>query len=195
MSMKGTHTTSSYIEWDEAVNLIHRLFRDGNYTMSMFIGLGIFTGLRVSDLKQITWGMVLQNKEFTLEEIKTGKIREVRINPDFQKHAQKCYEALGINDMDAICLTSQVGTIYSTQRLNVILKDIKDKYNIKCSSLSCHSLRKTFGRKVFLNAGESADIALVKLSSLFNHANLQITKRYLGISRDEMLQTYELLEF
>lgn len=38
-------------------------------------------------------------------------------------------------------------------------------------------------------------MALVMLSELFNHSNIAITKRYLGIRKDEIMGCYGLLEF
>ncbi len=38
-------------------------------------------------------------------------------------------------------------------------------------------------------------MALVMLSELFNHSNIAITKRYLGIRKDEILRCYDLLDF
>ena len=56
-------------------------------------------------------------------------------------------------------------------------------------------MRKTFGRKVFESAGENANIALMRLSELFNHSNVSITKIYLGLREQELLETYDLLDF
>ena len=56
-------------------------------------------------------------------------------------------------------------------------------------------MRKTFGRKVFESSGENAIIALVRLSELFNHSNISVTKIYLGIREKELLETYDLLDF
>ena len=39
---------------------------------------------------------------------------------------------------------SQKGTVFTIQRINVILKEIKKKYRLKIKNFSCHSLRKTF---------------------------------------------------
>lgn len=195
MSQKNSNTTADPIQWEEAVNLIHRLYRDGNYVMSMFIGIGIFTGLRVSDIKRITWAMLLDNDQFEIIEQKTGKRREIRVNKGFQKHVQDCYNALGITNRNAICLVSHKGCTYSTKRLNVLLKEIRDKYKVKCIHISCHSLRKTYGRKVYMSSGENASIAIATLASLFNHSSVNITMKYLGIQREELLSTYDLLTF
>lgn len=194
MGLKNSHTTADFLQWDTAMSLIRKLFRDGDYRMSLFIGCGCFTGLRVSDLRRLRWSMLMEDK-FIIIEQKTGKRREIKINPDFQGHIRKCYKALNIQDMEEHCFLSQKKGVYSTQRLNVKLKNIKTKYNLKIDNFSCHSLRKTFGRRIFEQSGSNAEIALVKLSELFNHSNVAITRIYLGIRRDEILHCYDMLDF
>lgn len=56
-------------------------------------------------------------------------------------------------------------------------------------------MRNTFGRKVYESANENANIALTRLSESFNHSNVSINKIYLGIRQDELLETYDLLDF
>ena len=41
----------------------------------------------------------------------------------------------------------------------------------------------------------NAELALVKLKELFNHSNVAITKRYLSLRQEEILQTYDCLSF
>ena len=77
----------------------------------------------------------------------------------------------------------------------MLFKETKKKYNLKIEHFSTHSMRKTFGRKVYESSGEQANIALMKLSELFNHSNVSITKIYLGIREKELLETYDLLDF
>ena len=196
MSLKGSSTRADYIEWDTAVNLVHKLYRDGNYRMSLLIGCGIFFGLRISDLLQLSWDMLLDGDSFTLTEQKTGKRRTIRINRDFQKHIRACHKAIRVTDNTSKCFINATGQTLSIQRVNVLLKQIKAKYGLKSvRNISSHSLRKTFGRKVFESAGENANMALVRLSELFNHSNVAITKIYLGIRQEELLETYDLLDF
>lgn len=195
MSVRNSHTTADYLEWNVMLNLIRKLYRDGDYRMSLFVGCGCFFGLRVSDLRKLTWGMLLNEDKFILNEQKTGKRRTIKINSDFQKHIQQCYNTLEISDIDEACFLSRKNMVMSTQRINVRLKEIKKKYNIKIDNFSCHSLRKAFGRKVFESSGENAQMALVKLSELFNHSSVAITKIYLGLREKELLETYDLLDF
>lgn len=195
MSLKGSHTTADYMEWNTMLNLIRKLYRDGDVLMSLFIGCGCFFGLRVSDLRKLTWSMLLDEDRFTLIEQKTGKRRVVKVNSEFRSHILQCKEALKIYNMKSQCFLSRLGTVITTQRINRRLKEIKTKYNLKVENFSCHSLRKTFGRKVFEASGENAQMALVKLSELFNHSSVAITKIYLGIHEKELLETYDLLDF
>ena len=195
MSVLNSHTTADYLEWNVMLNLIRKLYREGDYRMSLFIGCGCFFGIRVSDLRKLTWSMLLQDDKFIINEQKTGKRRIVKINADFQKHIKQCYEALEIQDMDESCFLSRKNMVMTTQRINVRLKEIKKRYNVKVDNFSCHSLRKAFGRKVFESSGENAQMVLVKLSELFNHSSVQITKIYLGLREKELLETYDLLDF
>lgn len=195
MSLKHTITTADYLEWNTMLNLVRRLYKDGDYRMSLLIGSGSFFGLRISDLLSLSWDMLLDNDQFVIREKKTGKSRAIRINSDFQKHIVDCYNALRISDKTEPCFLSQKKVVYSIQRINVMLKKIKAKYNIKIEHFSTHSFRKTFGRKVVENAGENSEMALIKLSELFNHSSPQITRRYLGLRIDELMEVYSSLSF
>ena len=196
MSIKNSNTTSDYIEWDAAVNLVHRLFRDGDFRMSLLVGCGIFFGLRISDTLRLTWSMLLEGNSFEIIEKKTQKRREVRINANFQKHIKDCFSALEIKDQSEYCFISRKKRVFSIQRINVLLKDIKKRYNLKSvKNISSHSLRKTFGRHIYERADTNGEMALVMLSELFNHSNIIVTKRYLGLRKEEILGCYDLLEF
>ena len=195
MSLKYSITTADYLVWSDAMNLIRKLAKDGNYKISLLIAIGCFTGLRISDILALRWHQILQTEEFTIIEKKTGKKRVLRLNPQLQKHIQECYEHLQPIGEKSPILVSQKGTIFSVQRINVILKEIKKKYRLKVKNFSCHSLRKTFGRQVYNMNSENSELALVKLMELFNHSSIAITKRYLGLRQEEILETYDVLSF
>ena len=195
MGMKYSTTTADYMEWETAMNLIRKLAKDENYKMSLLIAIGCFTGLRISDILSLRWNQILNTDEFSIIEKKTGKKRIIRLNPQLQEHIQECYEHIKPIGEKAPILVSQKGTVFSIQRINVILKEIKKKYRLKIKNFSCHSLRKTFGRQVYNMNGENSELALVKLMELFNHSSVAITKRYLGLRQEEILQTYDCLTF
>ena len=195
MSLKYSTTTADFLVWSDAMNLIRKLAKDGNYKMSLLVALGCFTGLRISDILALRWNQILYAEEFTIIEKKTGKQRTLRLNPQLQKHIQECYEQIKPIGIKAPILVSQKGTVFTVQAINRILKEIKKKYRLKIKNFSCHSLRKTFGRQVYTMNGENSELALVKLMELFNHSSVSITKRYLGLRQEEILQTYNSLSF
>ena len=115
---------------------------------------------------------------------------------DFQKHIQDCYQALKVENPNELCFLSQKKTVFSTQRLNIKLKEINKKYRLGVKNMSNHSLRKCFGRRIFDMASEtSKELCLIKLGQCFNHSDVSITKRYLGLKTKEILECYDLLTF
>ena len=195
MSLKYSSTTADYLIWSDAMNLIRKLSRDGNYKMSLLMAMGCFTGLRISDILALRWRQILNKDEFCITEIKTGKQRTIRLNPQLQQHMRDCYEHIRPIGINAPILISQKGTVFTIQRINIILKEIREKYRLKIKNFSCHSLRKTFGRQVYNMNSDNAELALIKLMELFNHSSVSITKRYLGLRQEEILQTYDCLSF
>lgn len=195
MSAKNSHTTASYIPWDSAINVVHRLFKDKKYRMSLFISTGIFTGLRVRDLRALRWNDLMGEDTIAVIEHKTKKRREIKLNHDFQQHVRDCYNALGIKNPNEYCFLSQKGTVYSTQRLNILLKDIRDKYKLPVKNISCHALRKTFSRRIYDMAGDNKEEVLIYLGEVLSHSSTQITRRYIGLKQEHILQAYDLLTF
>ena len=195
MSAKNSHTTADYIPWDSAINVVHRLYKDKKYRMSLFIATGIFTGLRIRDLRSLRWNDLMGEDTIAIIEHKTKKRREIKLNHDFQQHVRDCYNALGIKNPNEYCFLSQKGTVYSTQRLNIILKDIRDKYKLPVKNISCHALRKTFSRRIYDMAGDNKEEVLIYLGEVLSHSSTQITRRYIGLKQEHILQAYNLLTF
>ena len=195
MSLRNTKTTADYIPWDSAINVVHRLYKDKNYVMSLFVACGIFTGLRVTDLRALRWNQLLDGGVLTITEHKTKKERQIKLNPDFVEHVRQCYDAMGIKNPNEHCFLSQKKTVISIQWFNRLLKDVKKKYKLPCNHISCHALRKSFGRAIFEKSEENSEMALIKFSEVFGHSNTQITRRYLGLKTEEILSAYDLLSF
>ena len=56
-------------------------------------------------------------------------------------------------------------------------------------------MRKTLGRKVVEAAGPNAEMALIRLSEMYNHSSPQVTRRYLGLRQQELAGVYDALDF
>ena len=68
MSLKNSYTTSDYLGWDSMLNLVRKLYNDGNVRMSLLISCGCFFGLRISDLLTLSWEHLLRDSTFSLVE-------------------------------------------------------------------------------------------------------------------------------
>ncbi len=62
---------------------------------------------------------------------------------------------------------------------------------IRGKRISTHTWRKTFGREVWKRNGQT-EVCLVRLSSLFNHSSIAITRLYLSIIKEEVDNLYQL---
>ena len=194
MSKKFSTTTADYLDWEQMLNLIHKLYKDEKYKMSLLIALGCFWGLRISDLTALKWEQILNVDEITIIEKKTNKKRMISVNPQLKQHILDCYKKINPIGFQYV-FVSQKKSVYTTQRINVMLKEIKATYKLTIRNFSSHSLRKTFGRQVFNRSGENSEMALIKLMEIFNHSNMGITKRYLGLKDEEIKEAYDLLKF
>ena len=196
MSAKGTYTTAEPLDWDEAISLMNRLFKDGNYRISLLVGCGIFFGLRISDLLRLTWHDLLDEDTFIIHEQKTGKRRTIKGNDTFKRSIiQPCHDKLRIKKLDEPVFLSKIGQPYTADRLNVMFKGIRVKYRLSIKRFSTHSLRKTFAKRVYTMAGNRSEDALVRLSEMLGHSSTAITRKYIGLTQKVMADTYDMLAY
>jgi integrase len=193
MALKGQHTTTGFIQWNNLTQLILKLQRDGEHKFSLLIGTGAFTGLRISDTLSLTWSQLLDKDVIELNEKKTGKFRKIKINKDLQSLIRSSYIEMGQPSLDSLVFINKYGTKqFNIQWVNTKLKEIFNKYSIKTTNASTHTLRKSFGRRVW-ELNNYSERSLVLLSEIFNHSNIQVTKRYLGIKQEEIYDVYDSL--
>lgn len=193
---KQGHKAADAMNWNEAMQLINHLYEDGRYRDSLLIAAGCNLGLRISDLLQLRWRDLLSD-DFTITEQKTGKVRNLRVNSSLQKIAASCRKALGRPAEDTFIFVAEgKNQPISRQAIDLILKQVRVKYRIKSAKVfSSHSLRKTFGRRIWLQECDKGrgEQALLLLCDVFGHSSIAITKRYLGIRQDEILSVYDSL--
>ena len=193
MSVKGSYSTAEPLEWNEAISFMNRLYDDGNYTISLLVGCGIYFGLRISDLLRLTWDDLFSGDTFILFEKKTGKRRIIKINPTFKQHIKKCYMKMRPKHTEDLVFISKWKKPYTPNRLNVMFKSYKYKYRLNITHFSTHSLRKTFATRIYKMAGDKSEDALVRLSELLGHSSPAITRRYIGLTQQVMMDTYDML--
>lgn len=184
MSIKNSVTTSDYLNFDSTLNKAMKIIKsDKNYKIGFLVVFGINAGLRISDILQLKHEELL-NDSISLTESKTNKKRVIRLNDNIKNAYTLLKKRSSANN--GYVFTSNQKTVYSSQYIN---RKLKEFFGSKNLSISTHTLRKTFGRQVWSNNGES-DKALLYISELFNHSSPAITKRYLGIRQEELDDIY-----
>ena len=191
-----TDRTTSFLPWTTAQNLIKLLQADGYHNTALMCAAGFYFGLRIGDILSLTWEEVTADT-FELEEQKTGKIRRVNVHADFQAVAKKALEAIPKHrkptPQDYVFVSQEPrGNRYEPITVQAAIKRFRkalDRYGIETANPSTHTLRKTFGRRVWENNGRT-DAALVLLCETFGHSTPAVTRRYLGITADEIAQVY-----
>lgn len=196
MSNLGQNTTTTYIEWNDFISLITRLEKDENYKFCLLVSIGVFTGLRISDLLTLTYSDLLSNETFTLKEMKTKKQRSIKVNKDLKEIINRIVSKSKISDLNQLIFINKYGTkSIDKSYVNVKLKELVKKYRIKIDgNVSTHTFRKTLGRRV-MDVNNYSNESLVLLMELFGHSSMSITKRYLGIREQEIHNVYDSLTF
>jgi integrase len=144
-----------------------------NYILFM---LGIYTGLRISDILLLRVRNVKRMKYISIREKKTGKQQLIEINPELRKALEQyCIDKEGkeflIQSREGI--NSPLGR---SQAYNIISKAAKQ---FGVSNVGCHTMRKTFGYHFYKQTND-----IITLQYIFNHDHPSITLRYIGIKQD-----------
>lgn len=196
MSRDGQNTTTSFIEWNDFISLIIRLEKDKEYKFCLLVSIGVFTALRISDLLTLKYSHILDNDIFLFTEKKTKKERSIKVNSTLKEIVQRVYDVSGVTKKDEFIFLNKYGTkCIDKSYVNVKLKELFIKYRIRVKgNVSTHTFRKTLGRRV-VEVNNYSNESLVLLMELFGHSNMGITKRYLGITKDEIHNVYDCLTF
>jgi integrase len=192
MSLKGQRTTTTSMNWDDFKSLISKLERDGEFKFCLLIAVGVFTGLRISDLLKLHFSQFENTEILTIQEQKTKKTRRIKINTDLKDIVERIKGKMGVEDSKQFIFVNRYGTKPIDQSYaNVKLKQIFKQYNIVLEgNASSHMFRKTLGNRV-LRLNNYSNEAIILLMEIFSHSSQAITKRYLGIREKEILDVYD----
>ncbi|MGA1977030.1 MAG: tyrosine-type recombinase/integrase [Bacteroidales bacterium] len=194
MSLQGQRTTTTSMDWDTFKSLISKLERDGEYKFCLLFSVGVFTGLRISDLLQLRFSQFENTDILTIEERKTRKTRRIKINPDLKQIIERVKNKMLIKDAGQFIFLNKYGTKpIDKSYVNVKLKEILRHYNILLEgNASSHLFRKTLGNRV-LRLNNYSNESVILLMELFGHSSPAITKKYLGIREREIHDVYDSL--
>ena len=154
-----------------------------NYTL---IHTGINTALRISDILSLRWMDVYHfsthtvRTHITITEQKTGKHTCIAINQALRSTLLTYFQSMDSpTPTDYLFPGKTSAAPLSRSQAFRIIKQAGAQLQFS-ESISCHSLRKTFGYHAWTN-GASPTLLMV----IYNHSSFSITKRYLGIEQED----------
>ncbi len=177
--------SAEHLEEQELNKLLKYLYQNQKWTYYILVRLGVSTALRYSDLSRITWEQVLGHKTLLIKEKKTNKVRQIPLQEELTEILQRVYLKLGSPSVQNEIIPLHIRTINKQIKIHSVNAGIRGK------RISTHTWRKTFGREVWKRNGQT-EACLVKLSSLFNHSSIAITRIYLSITKEEVDNLYQL---
>lgn len=144
--------------------------------------IGIYSGLRVSDILPLRREDVYHKTHIKIREKKTGKFKMFYINPE-----------LG-SVLDSYCRGMRPGELLvpsnpkyprekpvTVSRAYKVLRRAGEENHLP--GIGTHSMRKTFGYHYYKRYKDVAE-----LMRIFNHSSPSITLRYIGIEQDGLDQ-------
>ncbi len=195
MSLLNQKTTTTSMEWDQFKSLISKLERDGEYKFCLLVAMGVFTGLRISDLLQIKFNQFIETEFLNIIEKKTKKDRKIKINSDLKEMVERIKLKMNVTNDEQYIFVNKYGTKpIDKSYVNVKLKELLNKYDIHLEgNVSSHMFRKTLGNRA-LKLNNYSNESMVLLMELFNHSSPDTTKRYLGVRDSEIQSIYDSLK-
>lgn len=168
--------------WDVADYLKMRNKRD--YVLFLF---GIYTGLRISDILKFRVRDVKNKDAVYIREKKTGKEKRFPINRELKPIIVDYIQ--GKKDFEYLFPSPHYpNKAISRQQAYNILSDAGKAFGI--NAMGTHTLRKTFGYHMYQQTHDA-----VTLKEIFNHADISVTLRYIGINQDNKDKAIKGLTF
>ena len=180
--------TSDYLTTDELKRLNRYFQKEKNYQMALLIEFGFRTLLRYSDISRFSWENVLNKEELVLNEKKTGKKRTIKVGSVLKSLLLEYYELMQQPELQSTIF------IYTLRHTNRLLQFGSRFVGIRKKQVSTHSLRKSGARFLYEENNRSEDVFL-KISMILNHSSTQVTRRYLGITKEEISDVYAGFDF
>jgi len=147
--------------------------------------VGVNLSLRIGDLLTLKYAdLNLDNRSLTLTEAKTGKQKSIRLNASaIVVIARRKLEHP--TDIWLFQVHSNRAKDKPVSRVSVsrVFKKAGDLLGLK---INTHSMRKSRGMAMF-----SDGVPIEKIAKVLNHSNTTSTLRYLGITKEEVLKTYD----
>lgn len=138
--------------------------------------MGIYSGLRISDMLSLRIRDVKNKEYINIREKKTKKQKIFTINPYVKKELKSFCDGKDLNEF-LFKSRKGINKPITREMAYQILRETAEIFSI--DNIGCHTLRKTFG---YLHYNQWKDV--LALQKIFNHADPKITLRYIGIEQE-----------
>lgn len=145
----------------------------------MFL-LGIYSGLRISDILKLKVKDVKNRSTITIRETKTGKQKIFAVNQYLKEALNNYIESYDL-DMDTYLIKRQGkhNKPISRDMAYKIMREAANFFGIQ--NVGTHTMRKTFGYHFYQQTKD-----VVTLQKIFNHSDPSITLNYIGLQQAEI---------
>ena len=181
--MKGEAQTVEPIRDKRKLDKMKAILKKDNERDYVLFTLGINSGLRISDLLSLTVEDVKGKVRIVLIEGKTDKLKSFPLSDTCKKAIAEYLKNTNLKS-GTLFPSRKGGTPITRIQAYRILNEAADKAGIK-DNIGTHTMRKTFGYYAYR---QGVDIAIIM--QLLNHASPSVTKRYIGITQDELDDVY-----
>ena len=206
------HAAEPIKDVDDIIKVSRYLVSNGRYRDNMLFIVGINFGLRVSDLLQLRFSMLLDNdlvfrSSFPILEKKTSNTRRVKKNRYitineaaidaitlYLKEMARQGKAVHLSDYLFRGESNRCGNQnkpMSRVSVDRLLKGIAREVGLT-AKVSTHTLRKTFGYHQMVMSGNDPR-KLLLLQKMFGHSTAAQTLDYIGITSEEIEDAYRQL--
>ena len=174
------------------IETIKKLLKQQNLRDYCLFTVGINSGLRISDLLNLTVSDVVENGKLKdrirLREKKTNKFKDFPLSDNAKSAIREYLKTREYKQNEPLFISRKNKGFLLRQQAYKIINDAAKSIGIK-DKIGTHTLRKTFGYHAY-NSGY--DLSLIQ--KLFNHSSPSITLRYIGITQDELDDVYLSLD-
>lgn len=150
---------------------------DRDYIMFL---IGIYSGLRISDILNLRVRDVKYKSSISLREKKTGKQRIFPINPFLKKELAKYIDDYFLDMEEYLIKRQGKHNKPISRQMAYRIMDQTAKY-FGLYNIGTHTLRKTFGYHFYMQTKD-----IVTLQKIFNHSDPSVTLKYIGIEQSEI---------
>ena len=154
----------NYLSWQQANDLINKLYKDKQHVYSFMIDLGINTSLKIAEMLPLKWNdfiydrVAVQNKDgISVKDAINIKGRDIYLNNRAKKHIVTLFGIIyksGANKLEDEIFVDANGVRLNPPKISKDFKKFESKYELPFS-IGSSSLRLTFASRVIEKFGQS----------------------------------------